>query len=67
MIRDAEAPHGRGQGRAIVDSGMDARDRAIAGDARAARARRTAGLLAGLALLFYVGYIAWMFIRANGG
>jgi hypothetical protein len=36
-------------------------------DARAAKARRNAWLLAGLALFFYVGYVAWMFVRANGG
>ena len=53
------------------DAGMDARGRAmhaaIAEDARAAKARRNAWLLAGLALFFYVGYVAWMFVRANGG
>ena len=50
---------------------MDARGRAtqgvVAEDARAAKARRNAWLLAGLALFVYVGYVAWMFIRANGG
>ena len=40
---------------------------AIAEDARAAKVRRNAWLLACLALFFYVGYVAWMFIRANGG
>jgi hypothetical protein len=35
--------------------------------ARVAKARRSAWLLAGLAVFFYVGYIAWMFIRANAG
>jgi hypothetical protein len=35
--------------------------------ARAAKARRSAWLLGGFAALFYVGYITWMFIRANGG
>jgi hypothetical protein len=35
--------------------------------ARAARVRRSALLLAALALFFYVAYIAWMFIRSNGG
>jgi hypothetical protein len=34
--------------------------------ARAAKARRSAWLLAGLALLFYFGYMAWMFVRSNG-
>jgi hypothetical protein len=36
--------------------------------ARAARVRRSAWLLGGLALVFYFGYMAWMFIRgASGG
>lgn len=35
--------------------------------ARMAKARRNAWLLAGLALFFYVGYMAWMFVRASGG
>jgi hypothetical protein len=34
--------------------------------ARAAKARRNAWFLAGLALFFYVGYMAWMVLRANG-
>ena len=38
-----------------------------AGAARAAKVRRNAWLLAGLAVFFYVGYIAWMFVRSNGG
>ena len=52
----------------------DARGRATHGAvadaddvARVAKARRSAWLLAGLAVFFYVGYIAWMFIRANVG
>ena len=53
------------------DAGMDARSRAmtaaIAEAGRAAKVRRNAWLLAGLAVFFYVGYIVWMFIRANGG
>ena len=35
--------------------------------AGAAKARRGAWLLAGVAVFVYLGYIAWMFIRANGG
>ena len=35
--------------------------------ARAARVRRSAWLLAGLAALFYVGYMAWMVVRASVG
>jgi hypothetical protein len=35
--------------------------------ARAAKVRRNAWLLAGLAIFFYLGYIAWMFVRSNGG
>jgi cbb3-type cytochrome oxidase subunit 3 len=34
---------------------------------RAAKVRRNAWLLAGLAVFFYLGYIAWMFVRSNGG
>ena len=54
------------------DAGMDARGRATQGAvaedaARAARVRRNAWLLAGCAVLVYVGYIAWMFFRAQGG
>jgi hypothetical protein len=40
---------------------------AIADDARAAKAHRNAWVLAALALLVYVGYIAWMFVRASAG
>jgi hypothetical protein len=35
--------------------------------ARAARVRRSAWLLAGLAAFFYLGYIAWNFLRAPLG
>jgi hypothetical protein len=35
--------------------------------ARAAKVRRNAWLLAALAVFVYLGYIAWMFMRANGG
>ena len=34
---------------------------------RAARVRRSAWLIGGCAVLVYVGYIAWMFLRAAGG
>jgi hypothetical protein len=34
---------------------------------RAAKARRNAWLLGGVAVCFYVGYMAWIFIRAGGG
>jgi hypothetical protein len=40
---------------------------AVRDAARAAKVRRNAWLLAGLAVFFYVGYIAWMFVRSNGG
>jgi hypothetical protein len=47
-------------GAAGRDDGADA--------ARAAKVRRTAWLLGGLALFFYFGYMAWMFLRgASGG
>ena len=35
--------------------------------AHAARVRRNAWLLAGCAVFVYLGYIAWMFLRAAGG
>ena len=35
--------------------------------ARAAKARRNAWLLAAVALAVYLGYIAWMAVRASGG
>ena len=35
--------------------------------ARAARARRNAWLLGGVAALVYLGYIAWMFVRGTSG
>jgi hypothetical protein len=35
--------------------------------ARAAKVRRSAWLLAGLAAFFYLGYIAWNFLRAPLG
>jgi hypothetical protein len=35
--------------------------------ARLAKARRSAWLLAGLALFFYFGYMAWMFVRGTTG
>lgn len=35
--------------------------------ARAARVRRNAWLLGGIAAFVYLGYIAWMFIRATSG
>jgi hypothetical protein len=50
-------------------AGLDARGRALheaAEDAARAKARRNAWVLAGTALFVYVGYIVWMFIRANG-
>ena len=35
--------------------------------ARAARVRRNAWLLAGVAAFVYLGYIAWMFVRWTSG
>jgi hypothetical protein len=54
------------------DAGMDARGRAtqgaVADDAvRLAKARRNAWVLAGVAVFFYLGYMAWMFFRGIGG
>jgi hypothetical protein len=48
------------------DAGLDTRagmDPEAA--ARATKVRRSAWLLAGLAALFYVGYMAWMVVRAS--
>ena len=42
--------------------------RAVADDAaRAARTRRNAWLLGGVAAFVYLGYIAWMFVRGTSG
>jgi hypothetical protein len=35
--------------------------------ARAARMRRTAWLLAAFAVVFYLGYMAWMYLRTESG
>jgi hypothetical protein len=55
----------------VSDRALKATGAASRGDgadaARAAKIRRNAWLLAGLALFFYVGYMAWMFIRSTGG
>jgi hypothetical protein len=62
------------------DAGMDARGRTTQGAvaeqlptrtvadedaARAAKVKRSAWLLAGLAAFFYLGYIAWMMLKAQ--
>jgi hypothetical protein len=54
------------------DAGMDARGRAMHGAiaedaARAAKVRRNAWLLGGLAVFFYLGYMAWIFVLSQGG
>ena len=54
-------------GRAFKAAGAAERGHGADDAARVATARRSAWLLAGLAAFFYVGYIAWMFIRANVG
>ena len=43
--------------------------RAVVGEdaVRLAKARRNAWLLAGVAVFFYVGYMAWMFVRGSSG
>jgi hypothetical protein len=48
----------KGTGAASRGDGKDA--------ARAAKVRRNAWLLGGLAIFFYLGYMAWMFVRAGG-
>jgi hypothetical protein len=57
--------------RGADDASMDARGRSVhgaiaEGGTRAARIRRNAWLLGGLAVFFYVGYMVWIFIRAGG-
>jgi hypothetical protein len=53
------------------DSAFKAAGAAQRGDAadaaRAAKVRRNAWLLAGVAVFVYLGYIAWMFVRGTGG
>ena len=58
-----------------VEQCMEQLPRAVAGqlpkavadnDARVAKARRNAWILAGVAVFFYVAYMAWMAVRANG-
>lgn len=51
--------------RSAQASGAAARGNADA--ARAAKVRRSAWLLAGLAAFFYLGYLAWNFLRAPLG
>ncbi len=46
---------------------IGAAHRGDANGARAGKAKRHAWVLAGLAVFFYVGYMAWMVLRANGG
>jgi hypothetical protein len=60
------------RGRATQEQLPIARGRAMHGaiaedGARAAKVRRNAWLLAGLALVFYVGYMAWMLLRSSSG
>ena len=55
----------------MSDRALKASGAAHSGDgsdaARAARVRRNAWLLGGCAVFVYLGYIAWMFLRAAGG
>jgi hypothetical protein len=62
--RDAR---GRAMQGAIADARGRATQGAVAEAARLAKARRNAWLLGGVALFFYVGYMAWMFVRGSGG
>jgi len=66
------AARGRATHGAVADAGRDARGRAMQGAiaedaARAAKVRRNAWLLAGLAVFFYLAFIVWMFVRATLG
>ena len=48
--------------------GAGAAQRGDGNDAtRVAKARRSAWVLAGVAAFVYLGYIAWMFVRASTG
>ncbi|HUQ51925.1 MAG TPA: hypothetical protein VM692_06870 [Gammaproteobacteria bacterium] len=51
-----------------VEQRMEQLPGAVAGTdaARAAKVRRNAWLLGGLAAFFYVGYIVWMIVRSGG-
>jgi hypothetical protein len=55
----------------VSDRALKAVGAASRGDgsdaARAAKIRRSAWLLGGLAVFFYLGYMAWIVIRAGGG
>jgi hypothetical protein len=67
MDARGRAMHARA-GMTAVEQRREQLPRAIAEDAvRAARVRRNAWLLGGLAVFFYLGYMAWMFFRASGG
>ena len=46
---------------------MNDRARQAEDAARLAKARRNAWLLGGVAVLFYVGYMVWIFIRTSSG
>jgi hypothetical protein len=54
----------------MSDRALKAAGAASRGDgqdaARAAKIRRSAWLLGGVAVFFYVGYMVWIFIRAGG-
>jgi len=54
-------------GMPAVEQCMEQLPRAVADKARAAKVRRNAWLLGGLAVFFYVGYMAWIYFRAAGG
>jgi hypothetical protein len=54
-------------GRPRQATGAAARGDGADDAARAAKVRRSAWLLGGLALVFYFGYMAWMFIRGTSG
>jgi hypothetical protein len=54
--------------RAFKASGAAQRGDGDAGmDARAAKVRRNAWLLGAVAVIVYLGYIAWMAVRASSG
>jgi hypothetical protein len=52
--------------RALKGTGAASRGNGEDG-ARAAKVRRNAWLLGGLAVFFYIGYMAWIYVRTGGG
>jgi hypothetical protein len=54
-------------GRAFKAAGAAQRADGTDAAARAAKVRRSAWLLTGLAVFVYLGYIAWIFVHGSSG